>query len=119
MPTARDILLALPGVVVRRLGAREGFFTAGRMFALADQRSLLLRLPPAKAADLLVRGPVRTLGGDGLPLPDAWTEFPIETTPPHELVRLAAEAHETVRLLRRRAGRGRMIARRRRTPRSA
>jgi hypothetical protein len=120
MSTARDALLALPGVVIRRLATREGFFTAGRMFALLDRNSLLLRLPARTGAEAMERAAARRLVDRGVPVPLPWIELAVAATDPAELIRLAAASHEAVRLLRRRAHRSRSAARRRRrrAPRS-
>jgi hypothetical protein len=114
MSSPRTILETLPGVVVRRLATREGFFTAGRMFALLDRHSLLLRLPARAGADLHARSRGRMLLGVGLPVSHSWVEISIPGTDPEDLTRLASSAHEAVRLLSRRASRNRTGARRRR-----
>ncbi|MEZ4585121.1 MAG: hypothetical protein R2909_01815 [Gemmatimonadales bacterium] len=114
MPDPRELLLALPGVEARRLGAREGFFSAGRMFALLDRGSLLLRLPTAAGADLLARSRASSIVGLGVPAVHAWVEVSPAGLEPDELGRLIGEARDAVRWLRRRGDPARPAGRRRR-----
>lgn len=110
---ARPLLLALPGVSVRRLTNREGFFTAGRMFALLGERSLLLRLPELRRQELFARARGRPLVDDPVPSLLAWIELPLAGLDPDEVARLAAQSREAVRQLAR-SGRSRPLFRRRR-----
>ncbi|MBM4185833.1 MAG: TfoX/Sxy family protein [Gemmatimonadetes bacterium] len=98
----RQRLLALPGTSARRLSSREGFFTAGRMFALVSDRTVLLRLPtPAMShAD---REP---LIGSPVAAGFSWVPLSRSTDGP-ELDRLVAEAHDAVRRFSRRLPRSR------------
>lgn len=122
----RSLLVALPGVAVRRLsGRREGFFAAGRMFALLGERSVLLRLPSTRLRELQARARGRPLVDDPVASPLGWVEVQLPGMAEEELARLAAQSHEAVRLLYRRSRRARAPARRRRAaalsdgPRSA
>jgi len=112
----KAVLAALPGVTSRRLGAREGFFAAGRMFALLDRTSLLLRLPSAAGADLLARYRARSVVGIGVPAQHSWVEVVPVDTDQQELLRLASEARDAVRRVGRGRGTGRTRPRRRRQP---
>jgi hypothetical protein len=103
----RPLLLALPGVTSRRLSGREGFFAAGRMFALLDQRSVLLRLPDARGQELLARARGRPLVPGWVPAPLAWVEVSLPAIDEEELGRLAAQSLEAVRQLYRQARRRR------------
>lgn len=116
LPPARTLLLALPGVSARRLSGREGregFFAAGRMFALLGDRSVLLRLPDARLQELMARARGRPLVDDAVPAPLSWVEVALPGLAEEELARLAAQSHEAVRLLYRRGRRGRPPTRRR------
>lgn len=97
----RERLLSLPCVSARRLSSREGFFTAGRMFALVSGPTVLLRLPaPGDGSDRspLIGSPVPA-GFDWVPIPSA-----IE---PAELDRLVGTAYDAVRRFSRRLPRSR------------
>jgi hypothetical protein len=111
MSSARQILIALPGVHARRLSGREGFFTAGRMFALLDREFLLLRLPARAGLELADVGGSALVDG-AIPVSHPWMRIVADATEPAELSRLAAAAHEAVRLLRRRSAGARRRARR-------
>lgn len=110
----RSLLVALPGVAVRRLSGREGFFAAGRMFALLGERSVLLRLPSTRLRELQARARGRPLVDDPVASPLGWVEVQLPGMAEEELGRLVAQSHEAVRLLYRRSRRGRPPARRRR-----
>jgi hypothetical protein len=109
----RTLLIALPGVSVRRLTNREGYFTAGRMFALLGERSLLLRLPETRRRELVARARGRPLVDEPVPSPLAWVELPLAGLDRDELTRLAAQSREAVRQLGR-SRRSRAVVRRRR-----
>jgi len=111
MATIRDVLQALPCVVAKRLNAREGFFTAGRMFALLGEDSLLLRLSIPAGTELVESDRGRRLVEPRIPVPLTWVAVPLDTDI-DEVRRLAAESHEAIRLATRR-GRYRVPQRRR------
>jgi len=113
MTPIREALQALPCVIAKRLNAREGFFTAGRMFALLGDESLLLRLPIRASAELVEAERGRPLIEPRIPAPLAWVAVSLDTEV-DEVRRLAAASHEAIRSANRR-GRTRM-PRRRRSP---
>lgn len=97
----RDRLLSLPCVTARRLSSREGFFTAGRMFALVAGSTMLLRLPTPH--DGARRPPLI-----GSPVPAGFDWVPIPTTvEPSDLDRLIGTAYDAVRRFSRRLPRSR------------
>ena len=107
----RDLLQSLPFVVVRRMNAREGFFTAGRMFALLGDSTLLLRLP-VPATNALVEADLgRTLVEPPVPAQLAWVTVPLGSRDVAELRELVLAAHQAVRTVSRR---DRSVPRRRR-----
>jgi len=110
-----ETLASLPSVASRRVNAREGYFTAGRMFALVAETVIWLRLPVPTGA-LIVEAAV------GLPLVEppipnglTWVAVPVATTDPAELHDLILQSHQAVRMASRRARRDRSTVRRRRT----
>jgi len=115
----RDLLSALPFVVVRRLSAREGYFTAGRMFALAGEATLWLRLPVPASAALLEADRGQALVGPVVPTPLTWVAVPLAEVAEEELRELVASAHQSVRASSRKSRRDRSPNRRRRTRASA
>ena len=59
----RELLESLPFVATRRLNGRDGFFTAGRMFALLSETALLLRMPVPTTEALLEADRVQSPAG--------------------------------------------------------
>ena len=110
----RHYLLALPFVAAKRLSAREGYFTAGRMFALLSEGTILLRLPDPSRADGADAEVAPTLIGAPVPAGLGWVSVTVDETAPDELERLVAAAHDAVRRASRRLPRSRT---RRRRPR--
>lgn len=115
----RDLLDTLPFVVVRRLSAREGYFTAGRMFALAGESTLWLRLPVPASAALLEADRAHPLVGPAVPTGLTWVAVPLDNLADEELRDLIASAHQSVRAASRKARRDRSPSRRRRARASA
>lgn len=113
----RDLLESLPLVVARRLSARDGYFTAGRMFALVGDSTLWLRLPAPTGNALLEAERGQPLVGVTIPSPLAWVAVPFDRLDGEELHDLILTAHQSVRTASRRARRS--PARRRRTRTSA
>jgi hypothetical protein len=112
-----DLLQSLPSVVCRRLNNRDGFFTAGRMFALVSDTNLWLRLPTPATTALLEAE--RGLPVVAAPVPNAlcWVSMPLANPDPAELHQLALTSHQAVRAASRQVRRSRAPARRRnRTP---
>ncbi len=108
----RETLESLPSVASRRVNAREGYFTAGRMFALVAETTIWLRLPhPTECGMALVESPIP----NGL----TWVAVPVPATDPAELHDLILQSHQAVRLASRRARRDRSTVRRRRIRTSA
>ncbi len=110
-----ETLESLPSIVARRVNSREGFFTAGRMFALVAETTVWLRLPVPTGAQV-----VETLVGLPLvdpPIPNGltWVAVPVALTDPAELHDLILQSHQAVRQAGRRARRDRSTMRRRRT----
>ena len=110
-----ETLESLPSIVARRVNSREGFFTAGRMFALVAETTVWLRLPVPTGAQV-----VETLVGLPLvdpPIPNGltWVAVPVALTDPAELHDLILQSHQAVRQAGRRARRARSTMRRRRT----
>ncbi len=108
----RETLESLPSVAARRVNAREGFFTAGRMFALVADTTIWLRLPVPTGTHV-----VETLVGLPLvdpPIPNGltWVAVPA-LTDPVELHDLILQSHQAVRQAGRRARRDRSVRRRR------
>ena len=111
----REILGSLPFVVTRRLSARDGYFTAGRMFALVGETTLWLRLPMPTSAALLEADRGQPLVETSIPTPLAWVAVPHATLGSDELHDLILTAHHSVRTVSRKGRRDRSPARRRRT----
>ena len=118
MTSVRDLILGLPYVVAKRLNGRDGFFTAGRMFALLSAETLLIRLPQSESGPVVNAEPGRVMGP---PIPAAlvWVELSLATVDRTELRYRIAAAHETVRAASRRARRERSAQRLRRSRSSA
>ncbi len=114
----RDLLLRLPFVVSKRLHAKEGFFTAGRMFALVSDESVLLRLPTPSEGALVERILGRSLGGPEIAAGLLWVSIPFPAPDSDELAQLVVAAHDAVRRASRRRPRP-GLRRRRRTARTA
>lgn len=112
----RELLQALPSVVTRRLGARDGFYTAGRMFALVGEGRIWLRLPGPETAALVEADRVEPLVARAIPSHLAWAAIELAQTDPTEVHDLILKAHDAVRLARRRFRSGRTLRRRPRTP---
>src|SRR5262249_5179665 len=106
MTSIRDVLLALPFVVMKRLNGGEGYFAAGRMFALLSAETLLLRWPEAGAGAVVDAEVGRAILHPGVPGPLAWVELPVGSADRELRYRIAA-AHEGVRAASRRARRER------------
>jgi hypothetical protein len=119
MPPVRDLLLGLPFVVVKRLNGREGYFTAGRMFALVSDDTLLIRLPERDSGALLDSESGRGVLGAMVPSALVWVEISLAGVDLAELRYRIAKAHEAVRAASRRARRERSALRLRRTRTSA
>ena len=119
MPSVRDLLLARPFVVVKRLNGREGFFTAGRMFALLSPETLLIRLPEQDTGALLDSEQGRGVLGPAIPSALVWVEIPTTGADSTDLRYRIAQAHEAVRAASRRARRERPALRLRRIRASA
>jgi hypothetical protein len=119
MTSVRERLQALPFVVVKRLNGRLGFFTAGRMFALLSNETLMIRVPEHDSGPLL--DPERGGGVLGFAIPSAlvWVEIPVAGAEPDDLALRAARAHEAVRAESRRVRRERSAQRIRRARTSA
>ncbi len=108
--SVRDQLKGLPHVVVRRMGTRDGFFTAGRMFALLGEATVWLRLPVPVARAEVERGHAAI--GAVIPAALGWVAVDLSSTQATELPELALAAHQAVRSFSRRSG---SVPRRRRT----
>jgi hypothetical protein len=111
----RDQLLGLPFVVSKRLHAKDGFFTAGRMFALLSDDTVLLRLPTAGDDEEQPPAGQSVVGPD----PAAglwWVSIPLPARDPDELAQLVVAAHHAVRRASRRRPRPGLRRRRTRTP---
>lgn len=110
----RELLLTLPYVVNKRLNVREGFFTAGRMFALLSAENVLLRLPATTGEAVIERDQGQPLVGPEIPSGLSWVSVSLGASDPDELRRLLMTSHEAVRLASRRRPRP-GVRRRRRT----
>lgn len=117
--TVRELLERLPFVVSRRLNGRDGFFTAGRMFALLSDTGLLLRLPAPAGEALVEADRVQPLVGAPVATEPAWVEIALPVADPEELHDLVLTSHQAVRSVSRRARRDRSAVRRRRARASA
>jgi hypothetical protein len=93
----RNLLRSLPAVTGKVIQAREGFFTAGRMFALLGDDSLWLRLPPHTIAGLIQAERGHPLIEPGLPPGPSWIAIPLAETNPDEVYQWALKAHHAVR----------------------
>lgn len=111
----REHLLALPFVATRRLSAREGFFTAGKMFALLSADTVLLRLPASTRAELALGDLATPLIGTPDPAGLTWVSMSLTETATDELLRLVVASHDVVRRVSRRLPRSRGRRRRVRT----
>jgi hypothetical protein len=118
MTPIRDRLLALPFVVAKRLNGRDGFFTAGRMFALLSRDALLVRLPAADGAPVDPEEERRVLG-PAIPAALVWVRIPLDGADPTDLDYHITTAHEAVRAASRRERRERSALRQRRSRASA
>ena len=98
----RNLLRSLPAVTGKVIQAREGFFTAGRMFALLGEDSLWLRLPAHKTIGLIPTDQVRSVLEPGLPAGPSWIAIPLAETSRDDLYQWVLEAHQAVRSGRRR-----------------
>ena len=115
----RELLESLPFVATRRLNGRDGFYTAGRMFALLSETGLLLRLPGPATEALVEADRVQALVGPPIASQPAWVELSLPPVDPEELHHLILTAHQSVRSVSRRARRHRSAVRRRRAKTSA
>ena len=116
LDSVRPLLTALPGVSTRRLAHRDGFFTAGRMFALLGERSLLLRLPERRRQELFARARGRPLIDEPVPSPLSWVDIPLAGLDRDEVARLVVQSREAVRQIGRNRRSRALVRRRRRTP---
>lgn len=112
----RQLILSLPFVVEKKLNARDGFFTAGRMFALISSEQLLLRLPN-RAGNPGVEDSVEPLVGVSIPSAWCWVKVKLTEADPDELQRMVLASHDAIRRASRR--RPKSHARRRRSRSSA
>jgi hypothetical protein len=115
MTPIRDRLLALPFVVVKRLNGRDGFFTAGRMFALLSPDALLVRVPAVGAGFPVEAATDGLLLGAGVPTPLVWLSVALNEADPIELEHRIGTAHDAVRAASRRERRERSALRQRRS----
>jgi hypothetical protein len=70
------ILLALPGVVAKKIGRLDGYFVNDRMFACIDGEGLGMRLPVATATELqFSRGDVEPFQPAGMPASREWIQI--------------------------------------------
>ena len=115
----RELLEGLPFVASRRLNGRDGFFTAGRMFALLSDTSLLLRLPAPAGEALVEADRVQALVGPPVATQPAWVEIPLPAPDLDEIHHLMLTSHQAVRSVSRQARRDRSAVRRRRARTSA
>lgn len=70
------ILLALPGVVSKKIGRLDGYFVNDRMFACIDGEGLGVRLPVARATELqFSRGDVEPFQPAGMPSSREWIQI--------------------------------------------
>ncbi len=115
----RELLEGLPFVATRRLNGRDGFFTAGRMFALLSDTGLLLRLPAPAGEALVEADRVQSLVDAPVASQPAWVEVALPADDPVELHHLVLTSHQAVRSVSRRARRHRSVVRRRRARTSA
>ena len=113
--TIRETLESLPSVAFRRVNAREGYFTAGRMFALVAESTIWLRLPLPTGAQVIEAEVGLRLVEPPIPNGLTWVAVPVPATDPAELHDLILQSHQAVRLAGRRARRDRSTVRRRRT----
>src|SRR5690606_15354347 len=98
----REQLRALPHVAMRRMGVRDGFFTAGRMFALLGETTIWLRLPVPVARAEAERGHAAI--GAVVPAALGWVAVDLASSHAAELPKLALAAHQAVRSFSRRSG---------------
>ena len=119
MTSVRDLILGLPYVVAKRLNGRDGFFTAGRMFALLSADTLMIRLPQSESGPVLEAEPGRAVMGPPIPAALVWIELALATVDRTELRYRITAAHEAVRAASRRARRERSALRLRRSRSSA
>lgn len=115
----RELLEGLPFVAIRRLNGRDGFFTAGRMFALLSDTGLLLRLPAPAGEALVDADRVQPLVDAPVASQPAWVEVALPADDMVELHHLVLTSHQAVRTVSRRARRHRSAVRRRRVRTSA
>lgn len=101
------------------MSARDGFFTAGRMFALVGETSLWLRLPVPTTTALVEENRGQPLVGASIPSQLTWVAVELPPADPAELHHLVLTAHQAVRAASRRSRRDRTPARRRRSRSSA
>lgn len=115
----RETLESLPSVASRRVNAREGYFTAGRMFALVADTTIWLRLPLPTGAQVVEAELGMALVESPIPNGLTWVAVPVPATDPVELHDLILQSHQAVRQASRRARRDRSTVRRRRVRTSA
>jgi len=101
------------------MSARDGFFTAGRMFALLGETSLWLRLPVPATTALVEAERGQPLVAPSIPTHLTWVAVALPAADPAELHHLVLTSHQAIRSASRRSRRDRAPARRRRSRSSA
>jgi hypothetical protein len=91
----RDGLLALPGVVTRRMFGAEAYFVGPSMFAFFTPASVVLRLPHSAFAESVGHGVARPFLSLGAAHLNGWAEIPFEGRTAEALAPLMASAHST------------------------
>lgn len=91
----RDGLLALPGVVTRRMFGAEAYFVGPSMFAFFTPNSVVLRLPHSAFAEAVGQGVARPFLSLGAAHLNGWAELPFDGRSGESFLRLVASAHST------------------------
>ena len=88
-------LLALPGVVTRKMFGAEAYFVGPSMFAFFTPTSLVLRLPHSAFAEAVAQGNARPFLSLGAAHLNGWAEVPLAGRTAASLSRLMASAHSS------------------------
>jgi len=114
----RSGLLALPGVVTRKMFGAEAYFVGPSMFAFFTPTSIVLRLPHGAFADAVGQGHARPFLSLGAAHLNGWAEVLLEGRTAASLGRLMASAHSSGTHAARSAARRRRPTRARRVRRT-
>jgi TfoX/Sxy family transcriptional regulator of competence genes len=115
----RDRLVAMSGVVARRMFGAEAYFVGPSMFAFFTTKSIVLRLPHSAYADAVTSGMARPFLSLGAAQLNGWAELALEGRTAEMLEPVLVAAHMSGTHAARGASRRKRPARARRVKRAA